>query len=368
MHGLDGFLKLRRFEAVEFLSDVVEALTKKGDSVPDLELTFCTGDCVGASAEFNLVASLSHPGFPWPYFDRYGNMEKWSKTIQTLKADRNRTVWQDRFPIAVFRGDERTCNGNEDGSFKEGEGAHSGLSSEACGRVRLLRVAESCSSHFFDVKVLPRTRAKHLSPSQQERYKYNIYAEGHCEWANRLAYMMFMGTALIKQLNNHVFEWYDPPSSNSTSPIGLQPWVHYLPVDHHFNNIPEVVAWARKHDTEVQEIVANMHAYAEAVLTPDAIVERAALMFKGYAGLLNYSVSIEPGAVKWRDYKLGQHYLDGLQKNKLSGSALDSRCCVTEEIFFGHTCSMVTKGNHNLGAAAEEEIAHLLNNNAFGSP
>ena len=51
-----------------------------------------------------------------------------------------------------------------------------------------------------------------------------------------------MGAAVLRQEGMR-YEYWDHPQFH-------RPWVHYLPVDHYFNHMAAVVAWANAHPAE----------------------------------------------------------------------------------------------------------------------
>ena len=80
-------------------------------------------------------------------------------------------------------------------------------------------------------------------------------------------------------------EWYS---------LDLKPWVHYIPVDHLFNSIPEVVAWAATHDEMVQQISANADAYAKTILKPASFRLHLDTLLLEYAKLIKFPVEQDP--------------------------------------------------------------------------
>ena len=95
---------------------------------------------------------------------------------------------------------------------------------------------------------------KFLNKTQQEMYKYQIIAEGECQWANRLRDGLFMGNALIVQEQQCV-EYYG---------VTLKPWKHYIPVDYWFRNLTDAVMWAEDHPAAVQRMLASKLEFAKA--------------------------------------------------------------------------------------------------------
>ena len=87
---------------------------------------------------------------------------------------------------------------------------------------------------------------------QQEEYRYQIIAEGHCGWSDRLRLALFMGPLLLMQ-ESSCREFYG---------LGLEPWVHYVPVADNLQDLRERVEWARAHEADAEAIAARAQALA----------------------------------------------------------------------------------------------------------
>lgn len=92
----------------------------------------------------------------------------------------------------------------------------------------LLNVAISPYPYFkpwnytFDTNRYPADQPVHLSlKKQRERFKYVIYAEGNCGWADRLKHLFLLGFLVFVQ-TTPCREYY----------LGFfKPWEHYVPID-----------------------------------------------------------------------------------------------------------------------------------------
>jgi len=127
---------------------------------------------------------------------------------------------------------------------------------------------------------------KVLNKTQQEMYKYQIIAEGECQWANRLRDGLFMGNALIVQEQQCV-EYYG---------VTLKPWKHYIPVDYWFRNLTDAVMWAEDHPAAVQRMMASKLEFAKRVLLPERVDEYVYKLVREYTKLLNYKVTLRSDA------------------------------------------------------------------------
>ena len=161
-----------------------------------------------------------------------------------------------------------------------------------CGRGALIRCARD-NPDLLDVAAGP-----YLSLRDQEKYKYILYVEGWAGWANRLKLLLAMQAAVLLQLNPlGAKEWYT---------LSLEPWVHYIPVDHLFTSTPAAVKWARGNDPAVRQISANADAYADWMIGGSGFEEFGAVLLARYASLVRYRVAKAPGAVQWDELVAGK--------------------------------------------------------------
>ena len=133
----------------------------------------------------------------------------------------------------------------------------------------------------------------------QDEYRYAIYAEGHCGWSDRLRFMLFMGAALFLQETN-CREYYG---------LKLEPWVHYVPLDHDFHALEAAYDWAAAHEADVLAMVDNMHAYAEHVVSAAAVRAYAAHVLRHLGGALDYAPARRPHAVPAAPFHAERHRL-----------------------------------------------------------
>ncbi len=225
----------------------------------------------------------------------------WNSTHNEIAHWRDKYPWKNRVNKAVFRGGVRTCF-PEDGD----EAAISSKNVQAllekglikCGRNALIYVARHCDPHLFDVDF----ESKKIPLQDQEKYKLIIYAEGHIGWANRLKILLGMRNVIIKQENKGGMEWYT---------FGLEPWVHYIPVDHLFLSLPEVVKWALKHDELISQISANADRYFETVLTSSSMKLRLGILLEEFSKLFKYKIQVRENAFEFTQYLKGKLAIRG---------------------------------------------------------
>lgn len=117
--------------------------------------------------------------------------------------------------------------------------------------------------------------AVRIPMEDQERFKMILHCAGNFGWADRLATLLKMGNAVVWQANHGGTEWFYPL---------LEPWVHYVPVDHLFRNLPDVAAWGVTHDRLLQRISENADQFASVVLDEPTPTIYLATLLQRYAG------------------------------------------------------------------------------------
>ena len=79
--------------------------------------------------------------------------------------------------------------------------------------------------------------------------------------------------------------------------LGLEPWVHYIPIDHAFETLASVVMWARDHPDLVALIKRNMHAYAEHAVSAASVRAYATHVLRHLGAAARYEPSRRGDAV-----------------------------------------------------------------------
>uniref|UniRef100_A0A6S8BPF8 Glycosyl transferase CAP10 domain-containing protein n=1 Tax=Aureoumbra lagunensis TaxID=44058 RepID=A0A6S8BPF8_9STRA len=291
----------RRLAVFELLQRLAPKLQR------DLEVVFCPHDCVlttnranqpekknfyahhGASNENVLILSLvgcAHSdSIPFPVFDvrtidLNESLQNWDNVV-SQHIIRNRETsfpkWyhQQRDHRAIFRGQVQGKSCWSGDSYNQGIGPQSSILDQyglpSCGRRRLFSLGAKWPRRFdIDFDRIPLLA--------QEVYRYQIYAEGHCGWSDRLKFLLFMGSAIFFQ-ETFCREFYA---------YGLEPWVHYLPIAYHFDNLAKIHEWAQSHPSAVLRIIHNMHTYAYTILNQAAIHSYAITVLNQIGSALNY--------------------------------------------------------------------------------
>lgn len=297
-------------------------------AIPNFEAVFCLHDCVvsqslntshsmfGTQYEyvadpipaFTVVTCVDSMNIPFPTWDyAAGYFADWPSRVHALAREEKRHPWKTRKGQAVFRGGQRSCVLYPEPGHRVRGTPFYHVSIERkenakhCGRNALLYQAlTSKHNHLFNVSLTDGIEwwyfskdfrrspdePQFLSKEEQETFKYQIIAEGECQWANRLRDALFMGTALIVQ-DFQCVEYYG---------MDLRPWVHYIPVDYWFYNLTGAVLWAERNPDAVLAMIAAKQAYARRYLMPDRVVLYVSKLLRVYSSLLKHPVELHAQA------------------------------------------------------------------------
>jgi len=319
-------LRSRRTGILELLRKYVAKVSEY--KVLNFEAIFCLGDCVVSEKICGSFTNIADPSqripdplpiftivkcegsmnIPFPIWDEAtGLLSMWNEKVRAFRKSSAAFPWENRVSKAVFRGGQRTCtfyNGSKAIPFysiSDSNRQHA----KSCGRNALVHSALTSKFYNrFDVKLTSGynplnfekytkiavsyydSNLDYLSKRDQENYKYQIIAEGHCQWANRLRDAIWSGSVLIIQENKCV-EFYG---------MFLEPWVHYIPVDYTFNNLTNAILWADKHPKEIDEMRVRKIQYALNHVTLDAVHTYVSELINSYIELLLYDVTLREKA------------------------------------------------------------------------
>ncbi|GAB0497237.1 hypothetical protein MMPV_008561 [Pyropia vietnamensis] len=271
--------RIRNTEFLIAIHDCVQTVNR--------EHTYRGAHFTESNPVFTIVSCNFSDNIPFPMWeanaDRGGGFESWDEFVKEYAVDP--TPWASKVSKAVFRGGNRPSMYFKDKSEADSQCNH-------VGRTRLLHLAQTDPS-AFDVSVGGTCGGNHsslsrLSWQEQHHYKYVLYAEGNCFWADRMNKQMFGPSAVIKQ---------ETPCGQFWEPL-LRPFTHYIPTDFFFDDTATQVAWAVSHDAEVQSVVAAANEFAWNFLTLTGIETYVEVLLDEYTKLLvDPAVKLETGAV-----------------------------------------------------------------------
>jgi Glycosyl transferase family 90 len=238
---------------------------------------------------FTIVSCNFSDNIPFPMWEgdatRGGGFSGWDARMQDY-GTASQQPWADKEERAVFRG------GNRPSMYFRNKSD----SDQHCDRVGRTRLAYLAAEHAGDLDVSVggscggvHRYLQRLDETAQQKFKYVVYAEGNCFWADRLNKQVFGPSLLIKQ---------DTPCGQFWEPL-LKPMVHYVQTDFFFDNLIDQVKWARQNDDKVQEIVRNANNFANNFLTLAGISSYVEVLLAEYTALLvEPDVKLEAGAVE----------------------------------------------------------------------
>ena len=113
------------------------------------------------------------------------------------------------------------------------------------------------------------------SISSQIKYKYQMLIDGNSAAYSRAYWQLFSNSVIFKQESNEI-QWYSK---------GLQPYIHYVPVDYDLNDVIEKIHWAMLNEHQIQLISQNARNFAYNNLSYSKIIQYLQLLLIEYAAL-----------------------------------------------------------------------------------
>ena len=207
--------------------------TADGHELPSVKAAL---NPVGGAVRLNATQSPVTGAIPFPHMD-VGQGDPHMNTVEKTMSWRNKYPWHNRSAKAVFRGGSRQCWGDGEMSefgpeFLKSPEIFGGTFGDRhlerqCMREETLRQMWGCGKGLVDAGVGHSGGAPIPLPDQ-EAYKLVIYAGGNMGWADRLKHLLAMQSTVIFQHNIGGMDWFAHR---------LEPWVHYIPVDHLCRNL-----------------------------------------------------------------------------------------------------------------------------------
>lgn len=237
---------------------------------------------------FTIVSCNFSDNIPFPMWEgskhRDGGFSGWDAMMQ--EYGRDAVSWGLKEPRAVFRGGIRPSMFFQNKSMAD----------QHCndvGRTRLRHLAEQ-KPDLFDVSVGGtcggvHSDLKRLDPKAHHKYKYILYAEGNCMWADRIRQQLYGPSAILKQ---------ETPCGQFFEPL-LKPYTHYIPTNFFFTDTVDQIQWARGHDEEAQKVVHNANEFSKNFLSLQGIESYVEVLMREYTSLLvEPNIRLENGAIE----------------------------------------------------------------------
>lgn len=240
-----------------------------------------------SNPSFTIVNCNFSNNIPFPMWEgsrnRDGGFSGWDEEMRKYAEDD--TPWDKKTGKAVFRG------GNRPSMYFRNKSEADEHCAEV-GRTRLLHLSQQ-HPDMLDVSIGgtcggQRTQLERLEPKDHHKFKYILYAEGNCMWADRTRQQVFGPSLLIMQ---------ETPCGQFFEPL-LKPFVHYVPTDFFFTDTLGKIKWAREHDDESKTIIKNANEFAHNFLSLSGIEAYVEVLLEEYTNLLvEPDVKLENGAV-----------------------------------------------------------------------
>lgn len=277
---LAGEGRIKNTEFLMSIHDCVQTVNKKH--------TYRGAHFQESNPAFTIVSCNFSDNIPFPMWEgskhRDGGLSGWDTLMAQYAEDP--TPWEQKTSRAVFRGGIRPSM-----YFQNKSDADSHCND--VGRTRLKYVAQ-VHPDLFDVSVGGTCGGKHsqlerLEPKEHHKFKYIVYAEGNCMWADRSRQQVFGPSAIIKQ---------ETPCGQFFEPM-MKPFVHFIPTDFFFTDTAQRIQWARSNDEQVRTIVKNANEFARSFLSLRGIETYVEVLLQEYTALLvEPEIKLENGATE----------------------------------------------------------------------
>lgn len=125
--------------------------------------------------------------------------------------------------------------------------------------------------------ILANTRPLVPSVSIQDHfaYKYLIDVDGNTSTYSRCRWILMSNSTLVKH-NSENIQWYYK---------ALKEWVHYVPTEANFEDLPEVYHWLKTHDVEAQKIAKQGQELAKTIFSKQELERYVVTLLNEYAKL-----------------------------------------------------------------------------------
>lgn len=129
---------------------------------------------------------------------------------------------------------------------------------------------------------------------QARKYKYAVYIEGNCGWADRLKNLLALGMTVFLQ-DNVCHEFFLPL---------LKPWMHYIPVRNDLEDLVERLQWAHAHEEAAREIAMNGAELVHSLLNKSGWRRYFETVIEGYARTWQYEPIPRSNAMIFRKARI----------------------------------------------------------------
>lgn len=294
----------------QFILEELRLLLKQS-AMPDFEFVLNVHDCPlrksSDTTMFSITACKNRNAVPLPQWFQWRDksFSNWDDNMAKSFMIAEEIPWSEKSDKAVFYGALRksslfeTENGQLEWIDTTVQNWHT------FGRGKLWKLQQD-HPDLFDVGIMRASsvedlpdilnamnweRKSYLTMEEQFRgYKYVIYVEGTCGWADRLKNLLSAGMVVFLQ-STPCHEFFQPL---------LKPWVHYIPIQNDLSDLVEKVKWARSNPEPSREIGLNAADFAKTHLSVASWRYYLQQTMKAYADLMDYAPKRRNGTMRFK--------------------------------------------------------------------
>ncbi len=127
---------------------------------------------------------------------------------------------------------------------------------------------------FIETQIKPRSQSVPIPDHFQ--YKYLIDVDGNTSTYSRCRWILLSNCVLIKTDSDNV-QWYYK---------AIKPWIHYIPVDADFQNLPDVYQWLKSHDEGALQIAEEGRTLGQTIFSKRELERYVVTLLNEYAKII----------------------------------------------------------------------------------
>ena len=194
---------------------------------------------------------------------------------QTERAEIDRVLkelpWHQRTPTAIWRGASTGCGGYQ--NWTEAPRIQLTALAKRMNQpsrldAKISKVAEYNDPHRYDKMSELGLLGDYLPLLEMLKYRYQIDVDGECcAWISFFL-KLYSGNVVIKAHSDWLQWYYDQ----------LLPWIHYIPVNKNFSDMPELLSWIESHDEPCRRIAEQARAQMQSITYETSCRDMASLI------------------------------------------------------------------------------------------
>jgi hypothetical protein len=207
-----------------------------------------------------------------PIFSMSGHIDYWDIPIPTYddifyifninKPDNIVTKWENKkYNKAIFRGSPTGCGYTTETNMRlkiatiKSPDLDAGIVSSNTNTInsKSIRFDPIYGLGMLNTNIKP---TNFVSMSEQSNYKYIVYIDGNVH-AYRLLTNLIFGSVILRVLSPYT-SWVDTI---------LQPFKHYIPINHDLSNLLDIIQWCKSNDQQCKKIAHQGYTIAKQILT-----------------------------------------------------------------------------------------------------